>query len=105
LRLSFPFAVGRLAFDAGQVHDGVLAGLNGTLPARGDNVVGNGDFFANADDWSASGGALSVGAAVDRDGAAACVTARTQTSDGLSQANLLMPSHPEAPSHSRLGRA
>ena len=33
-------------------YDGVLDGLAGLLPKRGDNLVGNGDFSAGADGWA-----------------------------------------------------
>ena len=73
-------------------YDGVLSGLAGLVPMRGDNVIVNGDFASNSDggdSWSNGGGTLTVSDAIDRNGVAACVTARTQTPDGLSQGSLL----------------
>jgi GH35 family endo-1,4-beta-xylanase len=84
-----------LIFDRNYVakpaYQGVLSGLTGQLPTRGDNLIVNGDFAAGTDHWYASGGTLVVGSAPDRDGIVACVSGRTQTSDGLVQSNLLTP--------------
>jgi len=71
--------------------DGILEGLAGLLPKRGDNLPRNGDFAAGADDWAASGGVLAVEAADGRAGSAACVSGRTDTRHGLTQAALLEP--------------
>ena len=70
-------------------YDGVLDGLAGLLPKRGDNLVGNGDFSAGADGWGASGGVLAVEAADGRDGSAACVSGRTDARHGPTQVGLL----------------
>lgn len=70
-------------------YDGVLAGLAGTLPLPGDNVIENGDFAADAAGWSATAGELAVAAAVDRAGLAACVSGRTAETDALAQSGLL----------------
>ena len=70
-------------------HDGVVAGLAGALPVLGDNLLDNGDFAAGGQSWSAVGGELTVDVAADRDGAAACVSARTTETDGLMQDGLL----------------
>ncbi len=70
-------------------YDGVLAGFVGELPTLGDNLVANGDFAAADESWAAVGGALTVDAAVDRDGSAACVSGRTVETDGLVQSGLL----------------
>ena len=71
-------------------YTGILDGLGGVLPARGDNLVSNGDFAAGSDGWSASGGVLAVEVAADgRAGSAACASGRTDVSHGLLQAGLL----------------
>jgi endo-1,4-beta-xylanase len=84
-----------LPFDRGYLPkpavDGILDGLAGRLPVRGDNLAQNGDFAAGADGWSASGGALAVEVADGRAGAAACVSGRTEVRHGLAQAGLLGP--------------
>jgi GH35 family endo-1,4-beta-xylanase len=70
-------------------YDGILDGLAGLLPRRGDNLVSNGDLSAGADGWSASGGVLTAAAADGRAGSAACVAERTDARHGLLQAGLL----------------
>jgi hypothetical protein len=55
----------------------------------GTNLLRNGDFSGGDDQWSAAGGQLTVSAAVDRDGNAACVSDREYDTDGLVQADLL----------------
>lgn len=68
---------------------GVLDGLRGKLPARGENLLMNGQFTANGENWSSRGGQLTVGAADDRQGNAACIDGRTGAADGLVQEGLL----------------
>jgi GH35 family endo-1,4-beta-xylanase len=68
---------------------GALDGLGGLLPRRGDDAVSNGGLGAGAEGWSATGGVLAVEAAEGRDGAAACVSGRTDVRHGLAQAGLL----------------
>lgn len=70
-------------------YDGVLSGLAGLLPLRGENLIANGDFATGSERWWAVEGQLTVTTAAGREGAAACVNARTQTSDGLVQPELL----------------
>ena len=69
--------------------NGILDGLAGLLPKRGDNLVGNGEFAAAADGWGASGGVLAVEAADGRAGSAGCVSGRTETRHGPTQVGLL----------------
>jgi endo-1,4-beta-xylanase len=71
--------------------DGILDGLAGVFPKRGDNLTRNGDFAAGADGWGASGGGLMVEAADGRTGSAACVSGRGDVRHGLSQVGLLEP--------------
>ena len=82
-----------LPFDRSYVSKpatyGILDGLAGLLPRRGDNLVGNGDFGAGADRWGASGGVLAVETADGRDGSAGCVSGRTDARHGPTQAGLL----------------
>lgn len=66
-------------------YRGVLDGLSGALPALGDNLVSNGDFAAGTEAWAAAG-ELSIRAAMDRSGAAACVSDQEA---GLVQEGLL----------------
>ena len=68
---------------------GVLDGLRGKLPKEGENQLQNGDFGNGADNWTATGGALSVNDAEGRESAAACITERGDAGDGLLQENLL----------------
>lgn len=70
-------------------YTGVLQGLSGVLPARGSNVISNGDFSAGAGAWTASTGTLSVAAAGDRPGSAACVSGRSAELDALVSGPLL----------------
>lgn len=73
-------------------YDGVLSGLAGVLPLRGDNLINNGIFTSSADgggQWAATGGMLAVSQAVGRDGMAACLSARAQAADGVTQDNLV----------------
>ena len=70
-------------------YGGILDGLAGTLPRRGDNLVSNGDFAAGGDGWSASGGVLAVEVADGRAGSAACVSGRTDMRHGLLQVGLV----------------
>jgi len=70
-------------------YEGVLHGLQGLLPTLGETLVMNGSFEAGSEFWSVNDGQLSVQAAAGRDGPAACVTARTDASHGLTQAGLL----------------
>jgi len=69
-------------------YTGILDGLGGALPKRGDNLVTNGDFAAGSDGWSASGGVLAVEVADARAGSAACVSGRTDVRHGLLQTGL-----------------
>lgn len=71
-------------------YSGVLAGLAGQLPIRGENLVEDAAFDSGADAWSVTGGELSVADAEEREGIAACVSARLAEGDGLSQ-DLLEP--------------
>jgi endo-1,4-beta-xylanase len=69
-------------------YDGVLAGLSGTLPTRGDNLVEDGDFQAGGTSWSPIGATFSVGPALDRTAVAACTSGRTDPGHGLGQSLL-----------------
>lgn len=73
-------------------YQGVLDGLSGKLPVRGENLVSNGDFAAGIEGWSASIGQLSVIAVEERSGMAACVDGRQAPEDGLVQTGLLSKS-------------
>jgi len=66
-------------------YRGVLAGLAGEGPSYGENVVSDGDFAAGGEEWSAKGGVLAVGPALEREGFAACVGERSDPGDGLRQ--------------------
>lgn len=68
---------------------GVLDGLAGKLPVRGTNLLTNAAFAEGATAWSVSSGTLTVAAATDREGNAACVDGRAATGDGLVQTDLL----------------
>jgi GH35 family endo-1,4-beta-xylanase len=70
-------------------YEGVVHGLAGRRVRYGTNLLRNGDFSGGDDQWSAAGGQLTVSAAVDRDGNAACVSDREYDTDGLVQADLL----------------
>lgn len=70
-------------------YQGVMDGLSGKLPVRGDNLLRNGDFSDGATAWAASAGTLAVATADGRDGNAACIDGRTATADGLVQTDLL----------------
>jgi GH35 family endo-1,4-beta-xylanase len=75
------------AYGKKPAYDGVLAGLGGTLPVVGDNLVLDGDFQAGGS-WVPVGGELAVGPALERAGQAGCVSGRTDPTHGLTQ-NLL----------------
>lgn len=70
-------------------YQGVMAGLVGLAPVRGDNLLQNGDFSSGSDSWSAQGGTLSVGAASGRQENAGCVSGRGAANDGPIQEGLL----------------
>ena len=82
-----------LLFDRNYVakpaYLGAMDGFAGFLPVRGTNVVSNADFAGGTEAWQATAGQLDVGAAVGRDGNAACVSGRTDTTEGLLQSELL----------------
>lgn len=84
-----------LPFDRGYMRKpayvGILDGLAGLLPRRGDNLVTNGDFATGGGGWSATtgGGALAVEVADGRAGSAGCVSGRTDALHGLTQTGLL----------------
>lgn len=77
-------------YAAKPAYEGVLAGLLGLLPAPGDNLVVDGDFAAGAG-WAAVGGELSVTAATDRPGNAACIANRADENAGLARGAMLEP--------------
>ncbi|HEX2733584.1 MAG TPA: endo-1,4-beta-xylanase [Polyangiaceae bacterium] len=70
-------------------YQGVLDGLRGLLPKRGNNLLRNSDFAAGVNEWTTNAGSLSVAAASGRDGNAACVDGRSAAGDGLVQSELL----------------
>ncbi|WP_437913926.1 endo-1,4-beta-xylanase [Sorangium sp. So ce302] len=78
-------------YVAKPAYEGTLDGLRGLRSVVGDNVLENGDFASGDASWAATGGELSVGAAREREGAAACVSGRTETSHGLRQEALVEP--------------
>lgn len=82
-----------LIFDRDYVakpaYAGVLAGLSGLLPVPGENLLANGGFAEGGEGWSATSGTLTVGAALESDGNAACVSGRALERDGIAQGGLV----------------
>lgn len=66
---------------------GVMAGLRGRLPDVGGNVVRNGDFEDDLDEWEAVDATLSIDEFEDQ-GIVACARERTSTEAGLAQQGL-----------------
>lgn len=81
-----------LPFDAAYAkkpaYDGIVAGLGGTLPSHGPNLVVNPDFESGQAPWSSTGGTLALDTATAHAGTSACLTNRVNATDGISQSLL-----------------